>query len=148
MILKPSIKYLAVENVILNFPVAASMAISASLLNGQINIGTLWFTLLGFVLAFTISMILPMKSISNRFAGLFKLNISAFTGRLVGNIAANFIPMSIISFVMATINIGFKIPTLLIAFLSAYPLLFLVSYTVSFLMMPVAIKTADKLAVH
>lgn len=139
---KPSLKALIVQNLIMNIPIALAMSISASLLSGNgITARTWWLALLGFVLACIINVVFPIPKILVGFAGLFKVNPDSLGGALVGNIAVNFLFVTIINLVMTAINVP-VLPDFFFAFLGLYIPLYLICYVVSFLVSKPALMAA------
>lgn len=136
---------------IMNIPVALSIALTAQLLAiGKIILPLLGINLLiAYFIAFLIGMIIPVDKIGVGFANMFKVKPGLGFGLLV-NLPINFIYVTIICLFMTYFNVVIleKLPmgAFVGALIGTYPILFLVGYVVSFIFNQPSVKLAKKLA--
>ncbi|OMD98613.1 hypothetical protein BSK64_27305 [Paenibacillus odorifer] len=128
---------------VLNLPSAAAMSLAASLMNEGINGRTWVFTLVGFSLACLINDFIPLMRISDWFTGLFALKKDLLAGQCVGCLLINFIPVTVISGVMALLGTS-NLSGFLTSFTGNYPVLYLVSYLMTMIMTPLAKAAGNK----
>jgi hypothetical protein len=140
--MKINVKRWMIMNTVINLPVSIMISVTASLLHGGINITTLWFAVLGYLLACIVNIIIPIHRVNIGFAKYFKANPDSLIEKLLGNIAGTFIVTTIVVLIMVIISVGFVFPNFIFAFLNIFPALYLVAYIVSFVMAPIAIKIA------
>lgn len=133
-----------VLNSIMNFTNAAALTLTGAILNNALSPAVIVLILIAFICAWIVTIIIPVQKIGKSFAGLFKLDEKSIANRLVADIAIIFIYVAIINFAMTLLTVGFKMPDLLIAYISPLPILYIVSYIVSFIVTPVALKISMK----
>lgn len=136
------IRRVIIMNVVLNLPVSIAMSIAASLLHGGLSLNTIWFSIIGFVLSFIITILFPIPKINASFSSIFHLKATSTIGRWIGNLAGTLVYVTIIGMVMTVINVGFIMPTLFYAFLDVFPVLFISGYFISSIISPLAEKVA------
>lgn len=143
--MKKSSKFNLVFNIINNLSVSLSMCITAQLLvlRRIVLPQFILLALTGCVIALIMSYTLPIKQLGAKFAHLFKQDFEMPQGALIGNIAINTVYVTIISLAMTLINVGFA-SYFFFAWISMYPILWVVSYIVSSLSTPLALKAAGQ----
>lgn len=144
--MKPSVKFIIVQNTVLNIPLALALSITASLMNNGITLQTWILSLLGFVISCIISAVLPIQKINKSFPKLFHVDPDKISGRLIANIPVSLIFTAIILMVMVVItvgpHVGYAIAPLLEAFLGMLLPLFVVAFVVAMIFAPISLKAA------
>lgn len=131
-----------VMNGIMNMANACALSLTGAIQNNALSPFTIVLILIAFICACLVTAVIPVSRMGNAFAGLFKLEPQSTAGRLVSNVVVTLIYVLIINFVMTAINVRFQMPVLLIAYLTSLPLMFIVSYIVSLVITPIALKVA------
>ncbi|WP_099466636.1 hypothetical protein [Konateibacter massiliensis] len=145
---KPGPRFIIVFNLVLNFPMAFALSVTAPILMGQevFTLNLVVNVLIGFILACMINMLLPIQKISMGFPSLFKINPESFAGRFVGNIPVCLIFVLIIGFILTAYNVR-QVPAFLFAFIGTFIPIYVVCFIVSMIFLPIAMKAgmaADK----
>lgn len=140
---KPSFKSMVIMNLVNNVPMAVVMSTASPLLAGQpIEMGN-WAinVLIAFVLACVLNIVLPIPLIAQKFPKIFKLEAQSLPGAIVGNIPVNLIFVVVIGLVLTYYNVR-MVPVFLFAFLGTALPLYVISFVISMLTNPLAMKLA------
>lgn len=141
-------KWIIVYNAVMYLVVAAAMSISSILLQNQKLIffpNLVMDIVISFVIAFLVSMILPVPKISVGFAGLLHIKPHTLREKLAGNIPVCLIFTVIVSGVLTLLNLFMAHHTEL--FWKTFPGSLLpmlgIMYVVTFIMTPIASSAAN-----
>ena len=137
------LKFIIVQNVVQNIPLAIALSVTASALSGNLKfgLGLLSNVLIGFVSASFFNIILPTQKMSAAIAGLVKQDPSSIGGNAASNVVMSFIFTVLVGLIMSFYNVPI-FPTFIFALISQFIPLYIVCYIVSFFFVPLAIKAA------
>jgi hypothetical protein len=126
---------------------AIAMALVATIVSGgTLTIGGLAFmALCAFVINFVASLIIPANRIGAAFCQKLNIHTESLGHYFLTTFVNTFLYVTIISFGMTLINIGFT-AILVPAWLGLYPILLIAGYAVALIAGPFALKLAKKLS--
>lgn len=130
---------------IMNMVNAIVLTLTGAILNDALGPAVVPITIIAFICAWLVTIIIPVEKVGKSFAGLFKLDEKSNIGRMVADVAIIFVYVVIINFAMTVLNVGFKMPDLFIAYIKPIPVLYVVSYIISFIISPIVFKIAMKI---
>ncbi|TZE81048.1 DUF2798 domain-containing protein [Calorimonas adulescens] len=123
-----------------------TMSIVVQLLNtGKVALITFFImTLESFVINFITALIIPANKFGNMFAKKCGAKENTLGFAALSNLIINGIYVTVISFTMTLINVGF-VPGLFVAWCHVYPIVFVIGYIVSLAITPLAFKLTIKI---
>lgn len=126
------------------------LALSMSIVVLLLNTGKLPFiplmisTLEAFCVNFLSSLIIPANKLGKMFAKKWGAKENSFIFEALSNLIVTGIYVTIVSFAMTLINVGFT-PVLILAWLSIYPVVFVVGYIIVLVVSPIAFKLTTQI---
>lgn len=125
---------------------AITMSVVVLLLNtGKLElIPIIISTLEAFSINLISSFIIPANKLGEIFAKKFSPKEDSFLFAALSNFVVSGLYVTIVSFFMTVINVGIC-PTIFVAWISTYPIVFIVGYVVSLLIAPLALKLTTKI---
>lgn len=136
-----------VMGLLMMFALAVSMSIVVIYINTKtfLLVPILISILQAFVINFIASLIIPANMLGDKFAKKCNAKENSFYFIALSNLIVCLIYVTIVSFGMTVINVGFN-GNLLPAWLSTYPILLIIGYVISLLFTPIAVGIATKIA--
>ncbi|AGF58708.1 hypothetical protein DUF2798 [Clostridium saccharoperbutylacetonicum N1-4(HMT)] len=128
------------------FALAITMSVVVLLLNtGKLAlIPIIISTLEAFIINLISSLIIPANKLGEIFAKKFNAKENSFLFSALSNFIVSGIYVTIVSFFMTVINVGVS-SILFVAWISIYPIVFIVGYIVSLIFAPFALKLTTKI---